>query len=52
MGKVEQLTVKESHDPDEIGRIQQYYDHARSQILPLPLELNGLYARLVARYHF
>lgn len=52
MGKVEQLEIRESSEPAHVGTILQYYDHTRDQQLPLPLELNGLYARLVARYHF
>lgn len=52
MGKVEQLKVKESSEPADVGTIYEYYNHTTGQVIPLPLELNGLYARLVARYHF
>jgi len=52
LGEIEQLEVKESNNPSDIGTLVQYYDHIRSQVLPLPLELNGLYVRLMARYHF
>ncbi len=52
MGKIEQLKVKESNDPVEIGTILEYNNHTTGQEIPLPLELNGLYGRLVARYHF
>jgi hypothetical protein len=52
MGKVEQLKIKESSDPADVGTIYEYYNHTTGQHIPLPLEINGLYARLVARYHF
>lgn len=52
IGKVEQLKVKESSVPADVGTIYEYYNHTTDQVIPLPLELNGLYARLVARYHF
>lgn len=52
MGKVEQLKIKQSSDPADIGTILEYHNHTTGQDIPLPLELNGLYARLVARYHF
>lgn len=52
MGKIEQLKVKEADDPVEIGTILEYHNHTTGQVIPLPLELNGLYGRLVARYHF
>lgn len=52
MGKIEQLKIKKADDPTEIGTILEYHNHTTGQDIPLPLELNGLYARLVARYHF
>ncbi|GEM_PF-2158118 len=52
MGKIEQLKVKESSDPADVGTIYEYYNHATGQVIPLPLELDGLWARFVVRYHF
>ena len=52
MGKVDNLTITECHNPDRINEIYEYYDHDKNQQLPLPLELNGLNAKLIATYVF
>ena len=52
MGEVDQLTVKESHEPDNVNDILEYYNHDRDQVLPLPLEISGVNAKLIATYVF
>lgn len=52
MGKVDQLIIKECHEPDDINDVLQYYDHDREQQLPLPLELSGVNAKLIVTYVF
>lgn len=52
MGKVEQLTIKECHEPEHINDVYEYYDHDKDQNLPLPLELNGMTAKLIVTYVF
>lgn len=52
LGEIEQLEVKKCHDPAQVGTILEYHNHVTGQDIPLPLELNGFYFRLLARYHF
>jgi len=52
MGKVDDLTIKECHEPDYINDIYVYYDHDKDQQLPLSLELNGVNAKLIVTYVF
>ena len=52
MGGVDRLTIKASHEPDDVGDILEYYDHDKEQVLPLPMELNGVTAKLVLTYIF
>jgi hypothetical protein len=52
MGEVDRLTIKASHEPDNVNDILEYYDHDKDQILPLPLELNGVTTKIVVTYVF
>lgn len=52
IGEIDELTIKESHEPDNVNDILQYYDHDKDQLLPLPLELNGINFKIVATYVF
>jgi len=52
MGKVDHLIIKECHEPDRVNDVYEYYDHAKDQDLPLPLELSGVNAKIVATYVF
>ena len=52
MGKVEQLIIKGCHEPEHINDVYEYYDHDKDQNLPLPLELNGVTAKLIVTYVF
>ncbi|MBU1356683.1 MAG: hypothetical protein KJ620_08960 [Candidatus Edwardsbacteria bacterium] len=52
MGKVDHLIIKECHEPDHVNDVYEYYDHAKDQDLPLPLELSGVSAKLIATYVF
>jgi len=52
MGEVDELTIKECHEPGEINDIMQYYDHDKDQVLPLPLELSGISFKIAATYVF
>lgn len=52
MGEVDHLIVKECHEPDHVNDVYEYYDHAKDQQLPLPLELSGMNAKLIVTYVF
>ncbi len=52
MGEVDRLTIKSSHDPDHVNDILEYYDHDKDQVLPLPMELNGISTKLIITYVF
>ncbi len=52
MGKVDHLIIKECHEPDNVNDVYEYYDHTKDQQLPLPLELSGVNAKIVATYVF
>ncbi|HBZ86226.1 MAG: hypothetical protein A2509_11780 [Candidatus Edwardsbacteria bacterium RIFOXYD12_FULL_50_11] len=52
MGEVDHLIIKESHEPDNVNDVLEYYDHDKDQVLPLPLEISGITAKLIATYVF
>lgn len=52
MGEVDRLIIKSSHDADHVNDILEYYDHDKEQVLPLPMELNGISTKLVLTYIF